>query len=35
MSLEEVLAEKPTADYDAQYGNPELFITKTYMSLSR
>ena len=35
LSLEQVLAEKPTADYDEQFGNPELFITKAYMSLSR
>jgi glyoxylase-like metal-dependent hydrolase (beta-lactamase superfamily II) len=35
MSLDQVFAEKPTADYDEQFGNPELFITKAYMSLSR
>ncbi|MEQ9563521.1 MAG: hypothetical protein RLN69_13460, partial [Woeseiaceae bacterium] len=35
LSLEQVLAEKPTADYDEQFGNPILFITKAYMSLSR
>jgi glyoxylase-like metal-dependent hydrolase (beta-lactamase superfamily II) len=35
MTLDEVFAEKPTADYDAQFGNPQLFITKAYMSLSR
>lgn len=35
MSLDEVFAEEPTADYDADFGNPQLFITKAYMSLSR
>lgn len=35
MSLEEIFAAKPTSDFDEQFGNPQLFITKAYMSLSR
>jgi glyoxylase-like metal-dependent hydrolase (beta-lactamase superfamily II) len=29
----EMLAAKPTADYDAKYGDPELFIRNAYMGL--
>lgn len=35
MSLEQILAAGPTADYDDRYGNPQLFIVKAYESLSR
>jgi len=35
LSLDEVIAEKPTADYDERLGNPQLFLAKAYMSLSR
>jgi hypothetical protein len=35
MSLEQILAAAPTADFDERYGNPQLFIVKAYESLSR
>ncbi|MGH8221739.1 MAG: MBL fold metallo-hydrolase, partial [Woeseiaceae bacterium] len=35
MSLEDVLAAKPTADFDERFGNPELFVTRAYESLVR
>jgi glyoxylase-like metal-dependent hydrolase (beta-lactamase superfamily II) len=35
MSLEEIIAAAPSADFDAQFGTPLLFITKAYESLSR
>jgi glyoxylase-like metal-dependent hydrolase (beta-lactamase superfamily II) len=35
LSLDEVMEEKPTADYDGRFGNPQLFLAKAYMSLSR
>jgi glyoxylase-like metal-dependent hydrolase (beta-lactamase superfamily II) len=35
MTLEEVLAANPSADFDERFGNPLLFITKAYESLSR
>lgn len=35
LSLEQVIAAKPTADFDDQYGAPERFIDRSYMSLSR
>ena len=34
-SLEEVVAAKPTAKYDAQYGDPSNFVNRAYTSLSR
>jgi glyoxylase-like metal-dependent hydrolase (beta-lactamase superfamily II) len=34
-SLEEVIAAAPTADFDEQYGNPDRFIDRAYVSLSR
>ncbi len=34
MSLEQVIAAKPTADFDVQYGDPAGFINRAYMSLS-
>ena len=34
-TLEEVLAARPTADYDAQRGNPTLFVTMAYQSIAR
>ena len=35
MTFDEILAAAPMADFDAQYGNPTLFLTKAYESLSR
>lgn len=35
MSLEEVLAAKPTAAFDEQRGNPTMFITMSYRSIER
>ena len=35
MSLEEIIAVAPSADFDERFGNPLLFITKAYESLSR
>ena len=35
MSLEEILASGPTADFDQKYGNPTLFLVMAYESLSR
>ena len=35
MSLEEVIAAKPTAEFDERYGNPARLIDRGYMSLSR
>ena len=35
MSLEEIIAAAPSADFDETFGNPLLFITKAYESLSR
>ena len=34
LSLEEVLAAQPTRDYDARWGDPELFITQAYKGLA-
>ena len=34
MSLADVLAARPTADYDAERGNPTLFVTMAYRSLN-
>ena len=34
-TLQKVRETKPTAEYDARYGNPDLFITGSYDSLSR
>lgn len=33
-TLEEVIAAKPTADYDEQMGNPGMFLNRAYMSLT-
>jgi len=35
MSLEQVIAAKPTAEFDEKYGNPGMLIDRAYMSLSR
>lgn len=35
LSLEQVIAARPTADYDEQYGDPMRLINRAYMSLSR
>lgn len=35
MSLEEVMAAKPTAEFDEKYGDPSRLIDRAYMSLSR
>ena len=35
LTLDEVIAAQPTAEYDKQFGKPQLFISKAYMSLSR
>lgn len=35
MSLEDVIAAKPTAEFDEKYGNPARLIDRGYMSLSR
>ena len=35
MSLEEVIAAKPTAEFDEKYGDPSRLIDRAYMSLSR
>ncbi len=34
-TLEEVMAEKPTADFDERYGDPSGFVNRTYLSMSR
>ena len=34
-TLEDVRETRPTAEFDARYGNPELFITGAYNSLSQ
>jgi glyoxylase-like metal-dependent hydrolase (beta-lactamase superfamily II) len=34
-TLEQVIAQKPTAAWDASYGQPENFIDRVYTSLSR
>jgi glyoxylase-like metal-dependent hydrolase (beta-lactamase superfamily II) len=34
-SLEEVIAAKPTAEFDEKYGNPGRLIDRAYLSLSR
>lgn len=34
-SLEEVITEKPAAEFDEQYGDPGMLIDRAYMSLSR
>jgi glyoxylase-like metal-dependent hydrolase (beta-lactamase superfamily II) len=33
LSLEEVLAARPTREYDGEWGNPELFLTLAYRGL--
>jgi glyoxylase-like metal-dependent hydrolase (beta-lactamase superfamily II) len=35
MTLDEIIAAAPTADFDESFGNPALFVTKAYESLSR
>ncbi len=35
MSLDEVVAAKPTAEFDEEYGDPSRLIDRAYMSLSR
>ena len=35
MSLEEVIAARPTAEYDERYGDPVRLIDRAYYSLSR
>ena len=35
MSLEDIIAAAPSADFDERFGNPLLFIAKAYESLSR
>ena len=35
MSLEDVIAARPTVGFDEQYGEPERFIDRAYTSLSR
>ena len=35
MTLDEIIAANPSADFDERFGNPLLFITKAYESLSR
>jgi glyoxylase-like metal-dependent hydrolase (beta-lactamase superfamily II) len=35
MTLEDVLAANPAADFTERFGDPQLFITKAYMSLGR
>jgi glyoxylase-like metal-dependent hydrolase (beta-lactamase superfamily II) len=35
LTLDEVIAAQPTAEYDEHFGKPQLFIMKAYMSLSR
>jgi len=35
MSLEEVIAAKPTAEFDKKYGNPTMLINRAYISLAR
>lgn len=32
-SLEQILAAKPTAEFDATYGDPQMFVNRTYTSL--
>ena len=34
-NLEQILAAKPTADWDSDYGNPAAFINRAYTSLTR
>ncbi len=33
LSFEQVVAARPTRDYDADWGDPELFLTQAYKSL--
>jgi glyoxylase-like metal-dependent hydrolase (beta-lactamase superfamily II) len=33
LATDEALAAKPTAEYDAQWGDPELFVTLAFQSL--
>ena len=35
LSLEEIAAAKPTADFDAQFGDPSGFVDRAYTSLIR
>ncbi len=35
MSLEQVIAAAPTAEFDDQYGDPGTFINRAYVSLAR
>jgi cyclase len=35
LALDQVITAQPTAEYDEQFGDPQLFIIKAYMSLSR
>jgi glyoxylase-like metal-dependent hydrolase (beta-lactamase superfamily II) len=35
LTLDQVIGAQPTAEYDEQFGDPQLFIIKAYMSLSR
>jgi hypothetical protein len=34
-SLDEVLAAKPTAQYDAKFGDPAQFVNRSYTSIKR
>ena len=34
-SLDEVIAARPTADFDASWGSPDMFINRAYASISR
>ena len=35
MSLEQVVEAKPTADYDERYGDPTIYVNRSYASLAR
>jgi hypothetical protein len=35
MSLEQVVAAKPTAEWDARYGDPTRIVNRGYMALTR
>jgi hypothetical protein len=35
LSLEQIAAAKPTAEFDAQFGDPSGFIDRAYTSLMR
>ena len=35
MSLEQVIAAAPTAEFDERYGDPNMLINRAYMSLAR